>query len=148
MDTKHAFNTIGMHKTIGKDHELGKEVYELSERTIVSILMSWHNPNPPKTTSSLDQLVLRLAKEGGHLSSSRSLLSCQNNLAFHIHRLENHRRPRDSLRDPQCSIRAHPHKKPVSRSVRHSQPNTKSCILVLDQPFAFCNRQSTAAGGN
>lgn len=40
MDTKHAFDTIGVHKTSGKDQELGKEVYVFCERNIVSIFIS------------------------------------------------------------------------------------------------------------
>lgn len=46
MDTKHAFNTLDVHKISENDQDLGKEIYELSERTFVSISISWRIPIP------------------------------------------------------------------------------------------------------
>lgn len=55
-------------------------------------------------------------------------------MAFHVQRLENHRRTRDGLRHPQCSLRTNPDNESISKPFDHSQPDTESSILVLDQP--------------
>lgn len=99
MDTKHTVDAFGIHEICQKLQELGEQVHALSERSTVSIAMSWEIALPEHYPFCWP-ILLTLDPGHRYLSKGRSLLPCQINLAFHVQRLEDNCGARDSLRDP------------------------------------------------